>query len=114
MSGDVAEPMEARPWRPENGAKPLVRTWPHRDPPALWVWSKGRWRWATVMARQDWPDGRIAYQVRVDLDGSTCVRARTYWWPHPGLRVAHRSAYPSSTGPVEGGDLPLPLRRPPR
>ncbi|MFD4974811.1 hypothetical protein [Streptomyces sp. NPDC058424] len=68
MSGDVAEPDEARPWRPERGPKPTVRTWPRRDPPALWVWSKGRWRWATVRARQD---GRVAYQVSVDLDGST-------------------------------------------
>ncbi|MFE4425285.1 hypothetical protein [Streptomyces sp. NPDC056817] len=74
----------------------------------------GRWRWATVRARQDWPDGRVAYQVSVDLDGSTSVRARTYWWPHPGLRVAHRSAYPSSTGPVEAGGLSVPPRRPPR
>ncbi|MEV7004792.1 hypothetical protein AB0N62_45715 [Streptomyces sp. NPDC093982] len=62
MGDDVAEPVEARPWRPEDGRQPFVRTWPSRGPLALWLWSKGRWRWATVMARQDWAVGRIAYR----------------------------------------------------
>jgi hypothetical protein len=110
MSGDVAEPVAARPWRPEDGPKPVVWTWPRKDPPALGVRSKGHWRWATVMARQDWADGRTAYQVSVDLDGSTSVTARTYWWPHEGLRVAHRSAYEPSTGQVDGGDMPTVRR----
>jgi hypothetical protein len=45
-------------------------------PPALRVWSRGRWRWATVTARQDWADGRTVYQVHVDLGGSTSVTTR--------------------------------------
>jgi hypothetical protein len=89
MIEHVAEPVEARPWRPEDGTPPTVRTWPRGHAPALWVWSRGCWRWAPVMARQSWPDGRTAYQVSIDLDGSTAVTSRTYWWPHRGLRVAH-------------------------
>lgn len=115
MSDGVSEPVEARPWREADGPPPVVWIWPRKDPPALWVWSKGHWRWANVMARQDRPNGRTAYQVSVDLDGSTAMSARTYWWPHPGLRVAHRSAYAPSTGPVDGGGLPAepPRRRMP-
>ncbi|WP_406368780.1 hypothetical protein OG788_02200 [Streptomyces sp. NBC_00647] len=67
----------ARPWRPEDGPRPVVWTWPATDPPALWVWSRGSWRWASVAARLDWADGRRAYTVTVDLDGSTTVTHRT-------------------------------------
>ncbi|MFJ1975307.1 hypothetical protein ACIO93_42570 [Streptomyces sp. NPDC087903] len=45
----------------EDGPRPKVWTWPLTDPPALWVRQQGTWRWASVMARQDWPDGRIAH-----------------------------------------------------
>jgi hypothetical protein len=86
----------------------VVWTWPCMDQPALWLWSRGRWRWAIVRARQDWPDGRVAYQVAVDLDGSTAVRTQAYWWPHEGLRVAHRSAAPASRKPGQGGSMPAP------
>lgn len=41
----------------------------------------------TVMARQDWADGRVFYQVHVDLLGDTRVSARMYQWPQPGLRA---------------------------
>ncbi|MFF3327775.1 hypothetical protein [Streptomyces sp. NPDC002889] len=41
------------------------------------------------MARQDWADGRVVYQVAVDLEGTTKVTARLYAWPQPGLRIAH-------------------------
>ncbi|MFD7796381.1 hypothetical protein [Streptomyces sp. NPDC059759] len=45
-----------------------------------------------MTARRTWPDGRVAYQVLVDTDGTTSKSHRTFWWPHEGLRVAHRSA----------------------
>ncbi|MET9324999.1 hypothetical protein ABZX75_33380 [Streptomyces sp. NPDC003038] len=52
------------------------------------------------MSRQDGADGRIVYQVVVDLDGSTSGVARLYAWPQPGLRVARRSSsQPSDSGP---------------
>jgi hypothetical protein len=41
------------------------------------------------MARQNWADGRVFYQVSVDLRGDTTVTAVLYEWPQPGLRVAH-------------------------
>ncbi|MFD5583636.1 hypothetical protein ACFWII_07510 [Streptomyces sp. NPDC127063] len=40
--------------------------------------------------RQDWPDGRVSYQVHVDLYGDTRVSVRMYQWPQPGLRAARR------------------------
>ncbi|GGZ70000.1 hypothetical protein GCM10010344_41230 [Streptomyces bluensis] len=98
---DRAEPIEARPWRPVDGPEPVVWTWPRADRPALWVWSCGTWRWTQVRARRDWPDGRTAYQVAVDLDGSTSVVTRAYWWPHEGLRVARPSRCEPSTSPAE-------------
>lgn len=64
--------------------------------PALAVWSEGAWRYAQVRARQDWPpsetwpNGRVIYQVTVDLLGDTTVRWMSYEWPQPGLRVAQR------------------------
>ncbi|MFF9212950.1 MULTISPECIES: hypothetical protein [unclassified Streptomyces] len=42
------------------------------------------------MARQDWPDGRVCYQVHVDLYGDTRVSVRMYQWLQPGLRAARR------------------------
>ncbi|RSS94271.1 hypothetical protein EF903_06960 [Streptomyces sp. WAC05292] len=96
---ELTEPVENRPWRSEDGPRPTVWSWPAGDRPALYVWSRGRWRYAPVHARQDWQD-RTVYQVAVDLDGSTSVVARSYTWPQPGLRVAHRSrSQPSSSGP---------------
>lgn len=89
MSEEVAEPEQARPWRAEDGPQPRVQTWSNSERPALRVWSCGAWRWAGVIARQDWPDGRVAYQVEIDAAGTTSVRTRAYWWPQPGLRVAH-------------------------
>ncbi|MFH9970208.1 hypothetical protein ACH4PR_55150 [Streptomyces mirabilis] len=88
MSEDAVEPEQARPWRAEDGPRPRVQTWPSSERPALWVWSCGAWRWARVVARQDWPDGRIAYQVEIDAAGTTSVSTRAYWWPQSGLRVA--------------------------
>lgn len=96
----MTEPVETPPWNAETGPAPVVWSWPAGDRPALKVWSMGRWRYAPVRARQDWPDGTVVYQVSVDLDGSTSVVPRSYAWPQPGLRVAHGSqSQPSASGP---------------
>jgi hypothetical protein len=106
-----AEP--ARPWRPEDGPKPTVWTWPTTDRPALRVMSAGKWRYAPVLARQDWPDGTVRYQVEVDLLGDTTVRALTYQWPQPGLRVARRSSAQPSQGITEAWQGKMPRARNP-
>lgn len=109
------EPTAARPWRPEDGPRPVVWTWPSGGRPALRVWSAGKWRYAPVRQRQDWADGSVRYQVEVDLHGTTSVTTRTYVWPHPGLRVAHGSgSEPSRTADEQRqGDMPqAPHRRP--
>jgi hypothetical protein len=109
----VEEPVQARPWRPEDGPRPVVWTWPPWDRPALRVWSAGEWRYAPVAARQDFADGTVRYQVEVDLRGDTAVSTVTYQWPQAGLRAAHGSG----TEPTKEldkahmGDLPhAPLR----
>ncbi|MGW2496202.1 hypothetical protein ACWCV2_17090 [Streptomyces pseudogriseolus] len=102
----IPEPEPSRPWRTEDGPPPEVWTWPLGDRPALRVWSAGAWRYASVRARQDWPDGTVRYQVEVDLRGDTTMVTRTYVWPQEGLRVAHGSgAEPSRTadGQHQGG-----------
>ncbi|MEU1592709.1 hypothetical protein ABZ468_07580 [Streptomyces sp. NPDC005708] len=104
----IPEPEPARPWRPEDGPEPVVWTWPRSDPPALWVRSGGAWRFATVLARQDWADGSVYYQVAVDLHGGSLVSARLYRWGQPGLKVAHRSRFEPSRGvdTEHQGDMP--------
>ncbi|MFD9395016.1 hypothetical protein ACFWBB_31090 [Streptomyces sp. NPDC060000] len=111
---EIPEPEPARPWRPEDGPRPEVKTWPRGDRPALEVWSAGRWRYAPVMARQNWADGTVRYQVDVDLRGDTTVVIRTYQWPQPGLRKGYDSgSTPSRTGDGQrqGG---MPRARPRR
>ncbi|MFE7212447.1 hypothetical protein ACFU93_21130 [Streptomyces sp. NPDC057611] len=104
----IPEPVPARPWRPEDGPQPQVWTWPTGDRPALWVLSGGRWRYAPVLARQDWVDGSVYYQVEVDLLGDTSVTGQMYRWPQPGLRAARRSGAEPSRTVDEGrqGDMP--------
>ncbi|MEU4932077.1 hypothetical protein AB0G54_37180 [Streptomyces yokosukanensis] len=99
---EIPEPVTARPWRREDGPRPKVTTWPPGRRPALAVWSAGAWRTAPVMARQDWADGRVFYQVEVDLRGDTLVSCRMYQWPQPGLRVAY-DAPRSGSGPDQRG-----------
>ncbi|MFH9590721.1 hypothetical protein ACH4LS_36980 [Streptomyces luteogriseus] len=86
----IPEPVESRPWRPDDGPRPRVKTWPPGNRPALAVWAHGKWRYAPVQARQDWADGTIHYQVEVDLRGDTAVSTRKYRWPQPGLRAMRR------------------------
>jgi hypothetical protein len=109
----IEEPQPARPWRPEDGPRPQVWTWPAGARPALAIWSAGRWRYAPVRARQDWADGTVRYQVEVDLNGTSSVRTLTYQWPHEGLRCARRSgSKPSRTvREAKQGDMPQPPRR---
>ncbi|MER6392797.1 hypothetical protein ABT236_30580 [Streptomyces sp. NPDC001523] len=97
---EPVEPVALRPWSPVDGPVPRVWTWPAGDRPALAVWSCGAWRFAPVTSRHDYADGRVVYQVAIDLDGSTSVRSRLYEWPQPGLRVARRPvSKPSDSGP---------------
>ncbi|MFM9629794.1 MULTISPECIES: hypothetical protein [Streptomyces] len=104
----IEEPTLARPWRPEDGPPPKVWTWPKNDRPSLWVWSAGKWRHAPVVARQDWADGTVRYQVECDLRGDTTVVFRTYAWPQPGLRAGLPSGSEPSMDVVEGraGEMP--------
>jgi hypothetical protein len=102
-SDSIPEPEPARPWRREDGPEPKVTTYPQVGDPVLWVWSHGAWRWAPVTARQDWADGRVIYQVSVDLDGTTSVTHRNYPWPQPGLRIAART-----TQQATGDGMPTP------
>ncbi|MFI7142894.1 hypothetical protein ACIBQ5_35885 [Streptomyces massasporeus] len=106
---EIPEPVPARPWRREDGPEPKVTTWPTGNRPALAVWSHGRWRYAPIMARQDWADGRVFYQVEVDLLGDTTIRARLYQWPQPGLRAEHGPPRPAA--PDRGGMPRTPPRR---
>ncbi|MER5757331.1 hypothetical protein [Streptomyces sp. NPDC002088] len=108
-SDPIPELVPARPWRREDGPEPKVTTYPHLGGPALAVWSHGAWRWAPVMARQDWADGRIFYQVSVNLDGTSSVTVRLYQWPQPGLRIAQ-----PPTAHTSGDNLPAPPGRRPR
>lgn len=110
----VPDATPARPWRESDGARPRVWTWSPGDRPALEVWSAGAWRYAPVLARQEWDGGRVFYQVEVDLRGDTAVSAVLYEWPQPGLRRAHgsrRSKPAADRDGVEWGDLPRPSRR---
>lgn len=88
MTTPPPEPTEARPWRSEWGTPPRVTVYHRVWGPALYVWLQGRWRYAVVMARQDWAEGGVYYQVSLKMrDGDRYCR--TYRWPQPGLRVAH-------------------------
>ncbi|MER7688647.1 hypothetical protein [Streptomyces sp. NPDC097610] len=106
------EPQQARPWRATDGPWPEVWTWPNTDRLALEVWSAGAWRYSPVVARQNWADGTVRYQVEVDLLGDTTVTIRTYQWPQPGLRVAHRSKSEPSKTVDERAQGEMPRSRP--
>lgn len=86
--------VEARPWAPADGPQPTVRVYLPDARPGLWVRAAGEWRYGMVTGRQDHPDGRVVYQVDVQLpderDGIIGSRSRLYEWPQPGLKAAHR------------------------
>ncbi|MFI8370954.1 hypothetical protein [Streptomyces sp. NPDC085466] len=97
----VHDATEARPWRPEDGAWPQVKTWPVYGRPAIRVRAGGRWRRGTVLSRQDWADGRVFYQVSYD-PGTYSEVARLFEWPQPGLQPIGLPA------PAGHGALPAP------
>jgi hypothetical protein len=115
VSGEIAEPVQARPWRQEDGPEPTVKVYPHVGYPVVEVWSAGQWRRARVRARQmwarsaKWPNGRLVYQVDVDLLGNATVRMVAYEWPQDGLRLAERPSQ-DATG---ADSLPRPPERRP-
>ncbi|MFI1787459.1 hypothetical protein ACH40D_03180 [Streptomyces olivaceoviridis] len=108
----IPDAQPARPWREEDGPRPEVWTWPRADRPALKVMSGGKWRHAPVLARQNWRDGTVRYQVEVDLLGDTTTRIVTYQWPQPGLRVARRSSSEPTRGVHEAWQGEMPHRGP--
>jgi hypothetical protein len=81
---------EAPPWNDTMGPAPRVRTWPAGEQPALDIRIDGEWRHASVLARHDWPDGRVSYQVELRLpdvaDGTSAV-VRAYWWDPAAMRA---------------------------
>ncbi|MER5301372.1 hypothetical protein ABT039_18120 [Streptomyces lasiicapitis] len=64
------------------------------------------------MARQDWPDGSVYYQVEVDFHGRQSVTASLYRWPQPGLRLMHGSTAAPSKGTDESQQGGMPQRGP--
>lgn len=82
------EAVEARPWRTEDGPAPRVRTYPPGARPLLNVYTGGAWRRCTVLARQDWPTGRVSYQVEMThrRDGASGTVVRAYWWDSKAMR----------------------------
>ncbi|MFZ4240869.1 hypothetical protein ACOZGD_37615 [Streptomyces murinus] len=92
---DIPEPVQARPWRPQDGPWPKVTVYPATKRPVVQVWSGGQWHRGEVHARQTWrpsrawPRGRLVYQVSADLTGDfRGRRLLSYEWPQPGLRAA--------------------------
>ncbi len=85
--------MPCRPWSGQ-GPEPTVWCWPYGKEPVMRVFAAGQWQQATVRARQDWPDGRIVYQLTGDLRGTGGIHMSTYQWPQPGLRPARRGLVP--------------------
>lgn len=78
------EPEQAPPWREEHGPPPVRRCWDYAGRPALKVRINGRWQYAPIGSRADYPDGRVAYHVTIQMPGGGAHRA--YWWPQDGLR----------------------------
>ncbi|MFC5144309.1 hypothetical protein [Streptomyces aureoversilis] len=71
---------EEQPW-------PRIRTWPPAELPALYVRVDGRWRHCWVVARHTYADGRVAYQVDIDLPEYDGRVNRLYWWDPRAMRA---------------------------
>jgi hypothetical protein len=106
----VPEPEVACPWRPEDGHRPKVWTWPRTDRPALWVRSHGAERYAPIIAKQEWADGTVHYQVEIDPHGDRRVGMRLYRWPQPGLRITRVSRSRPARGVDESWQGAMPHR----
>lgn len=83
----------APPWRDDMGIPPpRSRTWPPGQQPRLRIRIDGQWRRATVIARQDWADGRIRVLCDVwlpdpGIGGALTARSQAYWWDARVMRV---------------------------
>lgn len=69
---EIPGPVPARPWRPEDGPRPKVTTWPPGKEPALEVWTHGRWRYASFSELAAYGPSLVACKVL-----STCVHCRS-------------------------------------
>ncbi|WP_367138825.1 MULTISPECIES: hypothetical protein [Streptomyces] len=77
---------EAPSWTPGQ-PWPRVRTWPPAELPSLYVRVDGHWYHCWVLARHDYPNGRIAYQVDIKLPGYDGPVNRLYWWDPRAMRA---------------------------
>lgn len=91
MNTEQQSAVEARPWRSEDGPEPAVTVYRRGAQPLLDVFAEGRWRRCSVLARQNWADGRVAYQVEIQLvrDGVEGMFVRAYWWDAGVMRPVH-------------------------
>jgi hypothetical protein len=114
MTDSAPDATPAPPWRDDMGIpEPDSRTWPPGKQPELRIRVDGRWRRATVIGRQDWPDGRIRYQCEIWLPdpaarGACTARTRAYWWDPRTMRLPGRRAQPETwriVGDRHGGVL---------
>ncbi|MCF3101411.1 hypothetical protein IPZ58_07435 [Streptomyces roseoverticillatus] len=85
---EPVDAQEAPPWSPEQGPWPRVRTWPPAEKPGLYIRVNGRWYHCWVLARHDYADGRMAYQVDIKLPGHDGPVSRMYWWDPRAMRAA--------------------------
>lgn len=89
--------VEVPPWQPAHGPGPRVT---RRTPrPVLEIHVGGVWRLATVMARHDYPDGRTACQVEINLGHSGASSIRTYRWDRRAMRPVATPERPARAHP---------------
>ncbi|WP_369265826.1 hypothetical protein [Streptomyces harbinensis] len=77
---------QAAPWRPDMRVPvPEVTVFPPGRQPLLQVAWRGARPVCPVLARQDWADGRVAYQVVVPTSIG-CGAIRLLWWDPSTMR----------------------------
>ncbi|MEU4093279.1 DUF6233 domain-containing protein [Streptomyces sp. NPDC026673] len=94
MSDQQRDARECPTW--VSGQRPRTHGWAPADRPRMQIHVEGAWRWATVRQRQDWPDGRVAYQVDILLPdpefGRDAHYIRSYWWDPETVRPSRHPA----------------------
>jgi hypothetical protein len=75
------EPDQAPPWNPADGPGPAMWTWLPHERPAMSVLIDGHWVHATVTARAEYRDGRVAFHVVLTPPGESGGTHRAYWYP---------------------------------
>lgn len=85
---------EVPPWQPAYGPGPRVTR--RRPRPVLEIRVGGVWRLATVLARHDYPDGRVACQVELNLGADSTASIRTYAWDRAAMRRVRAVGRPAS------------------